>query len=664
MDTIVEVLVGLPIDKTFHYSVPDHLRNKISVGKRIWIPFGTKRLVGYIVGTKKYTDITNLKDIDDVIDQIPIIDETMLRLTKWISDYYFCSWGEALENALPTLIRKGRTDIRRRKKITEHLIPSSQALQLTSEQKNAYKEIADSISKRIPRVFLLFGITASGKTELYLQLIELCLRLGLSNITLVPEISLTPQTTERFKARFGQEVSVIHSRISEGERFETWQKIRMQKSRVVVGVRSAIFSPVKNLGLIIIDEEHETSYKQQDPPRYHARDVALKLGELTNSVVVLGSATPSIESFYKAIKGEYSLLKLTRRVTKRQLPPVKIIDMRKELSLRRRVTIISLYLKEKLKMVLAERKQAMLFLNRRGFSTQIGCKRCGFVSKCKRCESILVYHSDIKKLICHYCNRRYDIPKVCPECESAYIKYYGMGTQKVESELHRLFPDARISRMDTDATVKRHSYERILNEFKKGDTDILVGTQMIAKGLDFPRVDLVGVILADISLNIPDFRATERTFDLLTQVAGRAGRGEGASTVVIQTYVPQHYAIQTASRYDYETFFTKELDSRKLLQFPPYSQIIKLTFRASKEQKAKDSAFEFITNVRRLRYIKILGPAPSPIIKIRGQYRWNVLLKVKSSKANINKLREIILEYKTHKTRAFMFVDVDPMQII
>jgi len=664
---IAEISVGLPIDKTFHYSVPGPLQEKIEIGKRVWVPFGPKRMVGYVVGLseapKEAASVYQVKDIEEVIDERPVLDAQMLKLTRWMSEYYFCSWGEAIENTLPATFRRGKTGMAPRKNaVPEKQYEKSFDLKLTGQQKEALTPVLADMEKGRHHTYLLFGITASGKTELYLQAITLALKQGKSSIVMVPEIALTPQTTERFKSRFGEEVSVIHSRLSEGTRFSEWQRASEGTRRVIIGPRSAIFSPVKNLGLVIIDEEHETSYKQEDSPRYHARDVAIKRAEFSDAIVILGTATPAVETYYNAKAGRFKLIKLTERVLKRQLPKVRIVDMRREIAKRKRMAVFSFPLQDALTRVIAAKKQAILFLNRRGFSTHLDCKRCGAVLECKRCKSVLVYHSDINKLICHYCNTKSDVPRLCPSCKGAYVKFFGVGTQKVESELHRLFPVARISRMDTDATTKRGSHEKILDEFKNGSIDILVGTQMIAKGLDFPQVTLVGVISADTSLNLPDFRASERTFDLLTQVAGRAGRGEEPAEVIIQTYAPGHYAITAASKHDYETFYEKEIATRRFLGFPPYNRLIKFTFRSAKEEKAKKAAEGLAARLKGLKGFKVMGPAPSPIIKVRGQFRWSVFLKFKPDKDFSLQLRPIVAEFKKGKG-AFMIVDVDPMSI-
>ncbi len=659
---IAEVAVGLPIDKTFHYLVPPPLEARITAGKRVWVPFGAKRIVGYVVGTSSTSSIADIKPVETVIDDYAVLPDEILKLTKWMSDYYLCPLGEVIETCLPLTIRKGKTEVAQRKHAPEVNYEQTRHLELTAQQNAGIGPILEDIDKARHNCYLLFGITGSGKTEIYLQAIDLALKKNKACICLIPEIALTPQTTERFKSRFGDEVSVIHSRLSEGVRFKEWQKALKGQCRVVIGPRSAIFSPVKDLGLIIMDEEHETSYKQEDSPRYHARDVAVKRAQIAGAVLVMGSATPSMESYYNALNGQYKMLRLTERILKRELPKVRIVDMRKEIVHQKHVAVFSILLQDKIRAALTTKKQIILFLNRRGFSTHIDCKRCGFVMECKRCKSVLVYHSDLDRLVCHYCNRKFDVPKLCPSCEGAYMKFFGIGTQKVESELYRLYPGARIARMDTDATSRKGSHERILNDFKNGLIDILIGTQMITKGLDFPLVTLVGVISADTSLNLPDFRASERTFDLLTQVAGRAGRGSEVSEVIIQTYTPSSYAVSLASRHDYEGFYENEIVSRKALGFPPYYKIIKFTFRAAKEEKASSAASEFAERAKSVKGIKVMGPAPSPMIKVRGQFRWNVFLKFKAHKTFSLQLRAIVAEFKKGKG-AFLVVDVDPINM-
>ncbi|MDD5423073.1 MAG: primosomal protein N', partial [Candidatus Omnitrophica bacterium] len=588
-----QVAVALPIDRIFHYSIPASLSDRIAIGKRVFAPFTNRTVVGYVVGFSDEADVKETKDIVSVIDDSPIVSEEMLKLTAWVKDNYFCSWGEAIAAAIPGGIKKGGTAIGSRIK-EPHInildFPPTTPHDLNEEQNKALKVIEECIDKKEHKTFLLHGITASGKTEIYLQSIEKVLSKERQAIVLVPEISLTPQTIERFVSRFGDHVAVIHSRLTPATRFLEWKKIKDGKARIVVGARSAIFSPMKDIGVIIIDEEHETSYKQDDVPRYHARDVAEERARLNNCPLILGSATPSLESYYKAKKGEYKLVRLTKRIDERLLPKSKIVDMRMELATRKRVAIFSKVLLDAIEKTLKNEKQAIIFLNRRGFSTFISCKKCGLVLKCKRCDTVLVYHYDSKKLQCHYCDYTAQPPDICPKCRSSYIKYFGLGTEKVESELSHSFSHAHMARMDSDTTVKRGSHDKILGSFKSGDVNLLVGTQMIAKGLDFPQVTLVGIVSADVSLNIPDFRSSERTFNLLTQVSGRAGRGEDGGEVIIQTYAPGHYAILCAAKHDYDKFYEEEIVSRKELLFPPFINLVKITVRARNEELTRKAA--------------------------------------------------------------------------
>jgi primosomal protein N' (replication factor Y) len=445
--------------------------------------------------------------------------------------------------------------------------------------------------------FLLHGVTGSGKTEVYLQAIAHALEKGQGAIVLVPEISLTPQTVERFKARFSSGplrtlVAVLHSHLSAGERHDEWHKIRQGRARIAIGARSAIFAPVDPLGLIIVDEEHEHSYKQEEAPRYHARDVAVVRGQMEGAVVVLGSATPSMESFYNAQRGKYQLLELTLRVDDQKMPVVRVVDMRAEGRKQKGIPIFSHQLKEAITQRLERHEQTILFLNRRGYSTSLLCPQCGYVASCPNCSVSLTFHRRAAKLLCHICGHSATAPTVCPEpkCRNPAIRYSGLGTEKVEDTLTKLFPHARITRMDSDTLKKKDDYRRILGDFRSGKIDVLVGTQMIAKGLHFPNVTLVGIIYADLSLHIPDFRAGERTFQLLTQVAGRAGRGDVEGEVFVQAFTPFHPAIQFARRHDFIGFYEQEIEFREQLKYPPLARIALLTLRGRNEDKVRLSA--------------------------------------------------------------------------
>lgn len=657
-----QIVLNLPIEGPFDYSIPQELADKIKVGQRVLVNFGPRRLVGYIVGFSDKSRIANIKPIQGIIEPEPFINEEILKLTRWLADYYFCSWGEAIEATVPGILRKGKTAIRTKLEPEEKNTKTSFHLMPTLEQNKAIKAIKDTLIKNKYETFLLYGITGSGKTEVYLQTIAQALNLGKSSIVLVPEISLTPQTVEWFKARFGPEVAVWHSRLKGSERYIQWKKIKEGKARIVVGARSAVFSPVKNLGLIIIDEEHENTYKQEDVPRYNTQEVATQRVLLNNAVLILGSATPSLESYYNVVTKKYKLIRLTERIKKRDLPKVEIIDMRREFKGPRGKTVLfSRILEERIRYALSQKEQVILFLNRRGFSTFISCPKCGFTLRCRHCEVSLVYHYASQKLICHYCNYSVEPPQICPKCRGNYLRYFGLGTEKIESEAHRLFPQARIARLDTDITAKRGMENQILNDFKNRKIDILIGTQMIAKGLDFPLVTLVGVISADTALNLPDFRASERTFNLLTQVAGRAGRGKSPGLVLVQTYNPTHYAVFKSRTHDYLGFYKKEIKFRKELKLPPFTHITKLTIRSKNSELASETANKLVKLVKEglPNKISVVGPAPAVIAKVRGFFCWDVMLKAKQSEAITTFLKARLKKFKK-SSKIKLTVDVDP----
>jgi len=799
----IEVIVGLPIDKTFTYSVPKELEKDIEIGKRVLVPFGKRHLTGYIINLS--TPISppyEIKDILDVLDQNPILTPEMLRLTQWIAEYYLSYWGEVIESTLPpgfnltsktkikfikdmpnldkkaplqgkilelikeekeinlvrlakflkgkpmysainSLAQKGLIAIEsfkkpslkpkeikviklalpkerilaetltlRQRKIIEILdkdgptepdklaqkaqtslspinnllaknfikvfpkqverepykdkyFKPSYPLKLTQEQTNTLEVITQYIKKGEFKVFLLHGITGSGKTEVYLQAIAEGLKAGKGAIVLVPEISLTPQTVERFKARFLGKIALLHSKLSPGERYDQWCRIHSGEAEIVIGARSAIFAPLKNLGLIVVDEEHETTYKQYDSaPRYHARDVAIIRAKFTNAVTILGTATPSLETFYNTSIGKSHYIHLPYRIDNRPLPQVEIIDMREEHKLGNR-SIFSLRLKEAIEERLNKHEQVIIFLNRRGFATFIQCRDCGATMRCPNCEITLTYHFTDKTLKCHYCNFQKISPQLCPRCQGYNIQYYGTGTQKVEDELQRLFKKARISRMDLDTTTHKMAHDKILSSFKSQGIDILVGTQMIAKGLDFPNVTLVGVISADVGLNLPDFRASERTFSLLTQVAGRAGRGQIPGLVIIQTYNPQHPTILAAKKQDYHTFYAKEITFRKELSYPPFTHLANVIIKGKDEGETIKLAQVIGNNLRiynQNKDILILGPAPCPLTKIKKEHRWQILLKGKPK--SMRELLKSTLEEISLPKHLKLSIDIDPVGML
>jgi primosomal protein N' (replication factor Y) len=511
---------------------------------------------------------------------------------------------------------------------------------LTSDQQTVWSEVSRTLAEPGYHPFLLHGITGSGKTEIYLRLIAAALSHGRRAIVLVPEISLTPQAIHRFSSRFAGRVAVLHSQLTAGERFDEWRRIRSGQADVVVGSQSAVFAPVSNLGVIVVDEEHESSYKSERSPRYHARDVALKLGEIAGLTVLLGRATPALESYLAAKRGTIRLLALPERVeaardpriTGAGLPPVQLVDLRSELRAGNR-SIFSGPLRDAIELALRLREQTILFLNRRGDSTFVLCRDCGHVLRCDRCDVPFVYHSDGELLVCHLCDSRRPIPRGCPSCWGERIRYFGLGTQKLEAETRRAFPQARVLRWDRDAARARGAHEELLRSFTNHEADILVGTQMIAKGLDLPRVTLVGVIAADLALHLPDFRAAERTFQLLTQVAGRAGRGPLGGKVIIQAYTPEHYSIQAARTHDYQTFFEREIEFRREHAYPPLTSIARLLRVGPGESRVQRESEDVAARIRHflrreaIGDIEVIGPAPAFYRKIRGRYRWQIILK-------------------------------------
>jgi len=528
----------------------------------------------------------------------------------------------------------------------QHTFIQTSPLPLTAEQKYVFGEISRAVQDNVHRIFLLHGVTGSGKTEVYLQSIKQCLLHKKEAIVLVPEISLTPQMVERFKGRFGDAVAVLHSRLSQGERYDEWRKIILKQVKVVIGARSAIFAPFTQLGLIIIDEEHETSYKQEESPKYHARDVAIERAKWHQASVVLGSATPSLESYYHAVQlKDYQLLTMRQRVEGRPLPPVQIIDMRDELKAGNR-SMFSRALQLSIADKLLKQEQIVLLLNRRGYSTFVMCRTCGYTVCCPHCEIALTYHQSSKRLRCHYCGHTKPQLTLCPNCQSEHIRYFGTGTQKVEAELLNRFPGIRVIRMDVDTTAEKGAHEKWLRMFRERQADVLLGTQMVAKGLDFPAVTLVGVVSADTVLNLADFRAGERTFQLLTQVAGRAGRHNLPGEVIIQTYSPEHYSIQKAGHHDYENFTTEELKLRESRGYPPYCRLILITFSHEQIPLLVHTAEAFVLRLKELAtdqgicmvagshaitssncQLEILGPAVSPHSRIKDRYRFQCMVK-------------------------------------
>lgn len=712
MKLYAEVIINseaLEIDRPFTYKVPEEFNNEIKIGQIVKVPFGkgNKTSEGFILNLKNDDNIKfKTKNIAAILVKDPVIDEDDINLIEFLREKTLCKYIDAFRLLIPVGIMKGAKAKKKKvivlknedlsniknpdgyKKIVEFFKTNSgkytkselinehsisqyklnklienevlsieeesvfryndrvynkdSAKTLTIEQENIIREYINSDDK----MFLLKGVTGSGKTEVYMKLVERVLLEEKSAIILVPEIALTPQMIERFKGRFGVNVALFHSKLSDGERFDEWFRVKEGKSKVIVGARSAIFLPAKNLGLIIIDEEHENTYKSEQNPKYQTKEVAEYLSELKGCKVILGSATPSIETYYRALTGEMKLLELNSRVDNKAMPPMKVIDMRNELkggnkSLFSRELFIAI--QERLK----RKEQIILFLNRRGFSTFVSCRSCGYVFKCDECDISMTYHKN-GLLICHYCGKTKREPRECPKCHSKYVKFFGAGTQRVEEEFKKYFNNAGILRMDVDTTRDKHSYERIYNTFKNGEADILIGTQMVSKGLDFKNVTLVGILAADMSINIPDYRAAERTFQIITQVAGRAGRGDKQGEVLIQTYTPQHYSLQYAVNYDYEGFYEKEFTVRAMMKYPPFGKLLLINGTSKKEELLKNFMHKITMMIKPLVEncldIEILGPIPCMISKVKENYRWQIVIKGEFDSYFSKNIKEILYD--------------------
>ncbi|MBB5172132.1 primosomal protein N' [Texcoconibacillus texcoconensis] len=798
---IANVIVDVPaqqIDRTFDYEIPPRFEQVVQPGVRVAVPFGPRKVQGFVVSLSETSQFDRLKPISDVFDIKPVLTSELLELGDWLSVTTLCFKVTALQAMLPAALRAKYEktlslsdsidketlspevrqlfsrqnvvrwdelqksaheqllkDIQRHIKnhqivVNEHVgskatmkkvrvvekavsdetlketlenwgntakkqrevleyvfhysevivvselvricetsssvvkalvdkgllhekvveqkrdpfegrsFGQTEPMALTSEQQQVMTSILRDVQKETHRTFLLRGVTGSGKTEVYLQAIEAVLQKGKEAIVLVPEISLTPQMVTRFKERFGSDVAVLHSGLSQGEKFDEWRKIRDQEVNVAVGARSAIFAPFTRLGMVIIDEEHETSYKQEEMPRYHARDVAIARGKYHKCPVVLGSATPSLESYARAQKGVYESLEMAERVNNIAMPSVHIVDMREELRSGNR-SMFSNDLIEGMKTRIERGEQTVLFLNRRGYSTFVMCRDCGHVVQCPHCDISLTYHRSTGSLDCHYCGYRERVPNTCPSCESEAIRFFGSGTQKVEEALNDVLPEARVIRMDVDTTKRKGAHEKLLNAFGRGDGDILLGTQMIAKGLDFPNVTLVGILAADTMLHLPDFRATERTFQLLTQVSGRAGRHEKEGEVVVQTYDPEHYSIQLMQNHDFVSFFQREMLTRKRGQYPPYMFLTVITVSDTELMKVAqttDRIAQFLKE-RLQEPSVVLGPVASPIPRINDRYRHQCVIKYKHEPKLTSFLQDILSMYQTEMTRTDLTITID-----
>ncbi len=649
---------------------------------KCFLPPGSSASKGkyFGAGSKKQqfavlADISD-KDLSEILAELEVKAPAQARVVDILSQTGPLPVSDLVEitatsrATVTSLSKKGivnitENEIERNPFLTDKIEKSS-ALKPTDEQKQVIDSIKDAVDSGKHEKILLRGITGSGKTEVYLQSVEYVISKGKRAVILVPEIALTPQMSTRFTSRFGNRVSVFHSGLSFGERYDAWNSIKTGKTVVVVGARSAVFTSLDNVGIVVVDEEHETSYKSDMSPKYDAREVAEKICEYNNAVLLLASATPEIGSAYKAVKDKYKLLQIKKRYNNVELPHVNIVDLRYELA-RGNKSFLSFALQDEIETNLKNHEQTILFLNRRGFSTFVSCRHCGFAATCPECDIALTYHKYGESLSCHYCG--YTIPNysACPQCGSPHIRYFGIGTQKVEEEIHRLFPDASVIRMDNDTTRQKLSHHKILNKFKDEKIDILVGTQMITKGLDFPEVSLVGVLAADMMLYVDDYKASERTFQLITQVCGRAGRGEKRGRAIIQTYCPDHWVISCAKEQDYRSFYKKEILMRKKLWYPPFSDIICVIASGEKPNDVKKVITDFTLNVKKSleeknKAYNIMGPSPAPISKISNKFRWRVIFKCGAD----DELREVLRENLSVKKEydVTLSMDINPNSVL
>jgi primosomal protein N' (replication factor Y) len=753
----VEVALPLPLRQTFTYRVPFSIQRAIQTGDRVLVPFGKRHLTGYAVALHESLpadidiDESAVKDIVQLLDSEPIVTPEILRLTKWVADYYLASWGDVIKASLPSGINvpghrrtatppklRGQVRAKRQKAVRlkpaeswpagakpvteqqrgllEKLASSSgemlftdllesanvsgsvistlekrgylevfvqeiyrdpldgaelpviEELTLTRGQTDILRDITASLEIGKYETFLLHGVTGSGKTEVYIRAMKWALGLGRSSLMLVPEIALTPVFSRRLRAVFGSDVAILHSNLSSGERFDEWRRIRAGEARIVIGTRSAVFAPLENIGLIIVDEEHDSSYRQQESPFYHARDVAVMRANLVGATVVLGSATPAMESYYNARTGKYKYLHLASRIAMRPLAVAEVIDMREVFKKAGKDVAFSPRLIEAIETTYAKGEQSIVLLNRRGFSQFVLCRSCGETQKCPNCDITLTFHRREGKLICHYCNFRTPVPEECPVCKSEFLYFIGEGTEQIEDILGRRFPHLRVARIDRDTMSKRRDLEKTLLKFSRHEIDMLVGTQMLAKGHDFPKVTLVGVISVDLGLGLPDLRSAERTFQLLTQVAGRAGRGDLPGQVLIQTYYPEHYAIRHAREQDYEGFYKEEIRYRERLCYPPFYVLASVLIRHSNEGHARETAKMLRTcldSANTDRSVRITGPAPASISRLKGEYRIQLLLRSKSRR----RLRDV-LDIALTAARAkgcdmrSVHVEIDPVSML
>jgi len=672
---VAQVAVPLPIPTVFSYLIPEALLPKTVPGVRVTVPFRNTEITGYIVGTEKAASNPKLKPLIAILDDQPVLSDSMLALTKWVGEYYGASWGEAIENALPRWVKYGKKTekyIEKARQTSAEPVRASADYTLSPEQEKAFRVIKDCLTQKSPKPLLIYGVTGSGKSELYIRAIRETLKRNNTAICLVPEIALTEQLQRFFAGHFGDYLEILHSKMTDGERFLAWKRIEMGTCKVVLGPRSAVFAPIRDLGLIIMDEEHEGSYKQETAPRYHAREVAAWRAQNEHALFLMGTATPSLESMMLAEHGKINRVDLTERIDRKAMPKAEVIDLKRYEGDKRPSLLFSPLLMREIETNLKNKEGTMLLLNRRGFSTSIRCPQCGKVEECKLCQVSLTFHQEKGLLLCHYCNYQKKVPDVCGECKAPMLRFMGFGTEKIESEAARHFPGARIARLDADTTRTRGAHEKILEKFREQKIDVLIGTQMIAKGFDFPHVTLVGVVLADVGLRLPDFRSSERTFQLLTQFAGRAGRGAKPGRVIIQTWMPEHPSIRFAKEHDFLSFYAHEKQCREEFHYPPYCSLVNIIIRSRDEKKAYIFAREMRDALRKelgcagtlsASAPEIIGPAPLPFYKLRGHFRWHVMLKIPKKLILTSKIYSLLMGLKKPSAVAFQ-LDVDPLNIL
>ena len=727
---LAAVAPEVPVPGCFTYRIPPGLAEQVLPGVRVQVPFGGRRVDGWVVevGVAPPPDLRRLRPIARVLDPRPLLDPQVLELARWAADYYATPLGEVLGAAVPReasaepervepwLEATGAAPPRRLGAVQEKVLlalgdgprplaavrqasgcsaaqvarlealglvrrcappadaapspaeaPRDTPPELTAEQRLALAPLLRQLEGGEPSTTLLFGITGSGKTEVYLRAIARALELGKGAIVLVPEIALTPQTLERFRARFGAGVAVLHSQLGTRDRRREWGRVQRGEARVVVGPRSAVWAPVRELGLIVVDEEHESTYKQEQAPRYHARDLAVVRGRLARAPVVLGSATPALESWHNAAQARYRIARLRARPAGATLPAVKVVDMAAEWADVRGAPLLSRVLVSELQQALGRGERALLFQNRRGFTTYLQCPGCGQVQKCRQCDIALTYHRAQGALLCHFCDLRAPPPGgPCPACKGPPLRQRGAGTERIEELVRERFPGLRVGRLDTDVVREGEAVAAVLDRFRRGEVQLLVGTQMIAKGLDVPDLTVVGVISADTSLGLPDFRASERTYQLVAQVAGRAGRGSRPGTTVIQTFLPQHFALAAAARHGYEEFAQEELKARRALGYPPFTRLLKVLWRGPEEAAVRGEAEAAVEALRAAcqadpEVLGVLGPAPSPRAFLAGKVRWQALIK--ASARGVRGALEALRQRKA-PAKVEVVLDVDPYHLL